>query len=107
MKKRGRTLNKMYRLPDGSGCALVSFPLPKSHWLYKNGTNESPMPFRMGTSDRRRKAWTKKIYEAGKFAIRAATQNGKDMEFDPDALLQNFVVGLLGYHTPDGRRHYP
>jgi hypothetical protein len=28
--------------------------------------------------------------------------HGQEMDFDPDALCQNLVVGLLGYHTPDG-----
>lgn len=43
-----------------------------------------------------------KIREAGKYAIRCATMNGKDMDFDPDALLQNLVTGFLGYHTENG-----
>ena len=42
------------------------------------------------------------IREAGKYAVRCATLNGKDMDFDPDALLQNLVTGFLGYHTENG-----
>jgi hypothetical protein len=37
------------------------------------------------------------IRAAGKYAVRCATMNGKEMDFDPDALLQNLVVGFLGY----------
>ena len=42
---------------------------------------------------------------AGKYAVRCATMNGKEMDFDPDALLQNLVVGFLGYFTEDGLDH--
>ena len=28
--------------------------------------------------------------------------NGKEMDFDPGALLQNLVVGMLGYWTENG-----
>ena len=27
---------------------------------------------------------------------------GKEDDFDPDALVQNMITGLLGYHTPSG-----
>jgi hypothetical protein len=43
-----------------------------------------------------------KIREVGKYATRCATMNGKEMDFDPDALLNNLVVGLLGYWTESG-----
>lgn len=42
---------------------------------------------------------------AGKYAVRCATMNGKEMDFDPDALLQNLVIGFLGYWTDDGIDH--
>ena len=97
-------------LPDGSGFAIMSMPLPENHWIYGKGPedyNVPPMPFRMGVGDAPRfnmdrKMWTDAIREAGKYAVRCATMNGKDMDFDPDALLQNLVVGFLGYHTEDG-----
>ena len=40
--------------------------------------------------------------EAAKYAVVGATMRGKDTDFDPDALVQNMVVGLLGYFTHDG-----
>lgn len=92
-------------LPDGSGFAVASFPLPKDHWLYAEGHDDPPMPFKRGTDDPERKDWEEKIRAAGKYAIRGATSNGKLEDFDPDALLQNLVVGMLGYHTPDGDSH--
>jgi hypothetical protein len=30
------------------------------------------------------------------------TRCGKETDFDPDALVQCMIVGMLGYHTPDG-----
>lgn len=90
-------------LPDGSGFILASFPLPKDHWIYQ-ATGEPPMPFRRGTSDPQRAAWAEKIQEAGRYAIRGSTMSGKEMDFDPDAMLRNLVVGMLGYWTPTGLR---
>jgi hypothetical protein len=42
------------------------------------------------------------LWDAGKYAVRSATMNGAEMDFDPDALCQNLVVGMLGYFTEDG-----
>lgn len=90
------------RLPDGSGAATMSFPLPKDHWLTQPGYNEPPMPFRIGTDDPARREWVEKIRLAAKYAVRAATMNGALDDFDPDALVQNMVVGMVGYFTVDG-----
>lgn len=99
----------MPELPDGSGFFTASFPLPKDHWLYKEGHNEPPMPFRMGTDHPHREAWADAITKAAKHAIRASTMNGKIVDFDPDAMVQNFVIGMLGYWAPgaqiDGDRN--
>lgn len=92
-----------YLLPDGSGFAVMSMALPEDHWLYAEGDNDPPMPFRRGTSDPHREEWAKSIWAAAKYAVRCATRNGKDADFDPDALCQNMVVGLIGYWTPDGK----
>ena len=89
------------RLPDGSAFGVMSWPLPKDHWLYEK-TGEPPTPFLRGTDDPERQEWREKIRAAGKYAIKAATMSGKDADFDPDALLQNLVIGMLGYHTSDG-----
>jgi len=91
-------------LPDGSGFATMSMPLPKDHWLTKKGNNVPPMPFGIGQCNfpkmkMNRRQWASAIRDAGKFAIRAATDNGKIIDFDPDALLQNLVIGMIGYDT--------
>jgi hypothetical protein len=89
------------RLPDGSGAFVASLSLPKDHWLYAAGENDPPMPMRIGLGPKRAElAW--QIREAARYAIRASTMNGKEKDFDPDAMVQNMVVGLLGYWTSNG-----
>ena len=116
-KQVGGEIKEMGRLPDGSGFAIMSMPLPKDHWIGVEGYNIPPMPFRMGSGESlrfwryrlpirttvlNRQEMADRIRAAGKYAIRASTMNGKDMDFDPDAMLQNLVVGMLGYWTADG-----
>lgn len=93
-------------LPDGSAFSTLSFPLPKGHWLYVPGVNVPPMPFRCGTDNPRHHDLAAMVRSAARYAIRASTMNGEDESFDPDAMVQNFVVGMLGYHTPDGLCDY-
>lgn len=94
----------MYVLPDGSAFCTGSFPLPKDHWLYadSDGFEAPPMPMRMGETDPRRRWFEDAVASAARYAVRASTMNGKDNDFDPDAIVQNMIVGLLGYHTEDG-----
>jgi hypothetical protein len=98
----GGTIEHVERLPDGSGAAVMSMPLPTNHWLTQPGYNVPPMVFRKGTDDPARQEWAEKIRAAGRYAVRCATMNGAEDDFDPDALVQNLVVGMLGYFTPDG-----
>ena len=100
--KLNPVFSEAVRLPDGSGAFLGSFPLPKTHWLYAEGHNEPPMPMRVGVGPRRSELAID-IKQAARYAIRASTMNGKETDFDPDAMVQNMVVGLLGYWTEDGR----
>lgn len=89
-------------LPDGSACGVLSFDLPKDHWIYTEGFNVPPMGMRCGVADDRRIYLENKIRAAAQYAVRCATMNGKEDDFDPDALVQQMVIGLLGYATPDG-----
>ena len=90
-------------LSDGSAVFYGSFPLPKGHWLYKKKENKPPMRFRLGTDHPEHDAWERSIREAARFAVRSATMNGTDNDFDPDAMVQMFIIGMIGYYTPDGR----
>ena len=101
-KKLGGKLESVTTLPDGSGAATMSLPLPKNHWLTQPGENVPPMPMRTGTANVQRIPLEAQIRAAGRYALRAATMNGAEEDFDPDALIQNLVVGMLGYCTPTG-----
>lgn len=90
------------RLPDGSGCFVDSFPLPKDHWLYKE-VGEPPMPLQMGMSPERREH-EQLLRAAAEYAVRSATRSGTISDFDPDALVQALLVGVFGYCTVDGTR---
>lgn len=92
-------------LPDGSGFALVTYPLPSDHWMTKSGDEDPPTPYLIGTDSPLRKLTTTSITRAARYAVRSATNNGKITDFDPDAMVQAFVVGMLGYHTSDGKSH--
>jgi hypothetical protein len=95
-------LLKPHRLPDGSGCFTASLPLPKTHWLYNPPRRDAPpMTMRMEAGAMRAKV-QEAVRQAVRYGLRAATRNGQDKDFDPDALEQNIIVGLLGYHTDDG-----
>jgi hypothetical protein len=98
----GGKIEEAALLPDGSGFAVMSMPLPANHWLTVDGWNVPPMPFRMGTDNPDRREWVEKIRAAARYAVRASTMNGKEEDFDPDAMVQNMVIGMLGYYTPDG-----
>ena len=86
-------------LPDGSAFFTASFPLPKDHWLYApqcdkwddvRGTRaDTPYPI-LGTIHR------ESVIKALRYAVRGATMCGKEMDFDPDALVLNAVYALCG-----------
>lgn len=101
-------------LLDGSLVATASLPLPENHWLTREDENTPPMGLRLGEADRvslvfqregrkipmvlTRNDFEHVVYQAGRYAVRAATHHGEIRDFDPDALVQHFVVGLLGPH---------
>lgn len=86
-------------LPDGSAFCVGSLPLPKDHWLYapqctewdeeRNTSADTPRPI---LSIDIRDA----VVAAARYAVRGATMCGKDMDFDPDALVKNVVYALCG-----------
>lgn len=85
-------------LPDGSAFSVVSFPLPKDHWLYaplaawdseRDDMADTPHPI---LTNAQREA----VVAAARYAIRGATMRGQEPDFDPDALVQNFCYALCG-----------
>ncbi|WP_116791425.1 hypothetical protein [Achromobacter dolens] len=88
-------------LPDGSACALASFPLPATHWLYAEreyapGAEEpKDLPAPILTHAQR-----DAVVASIRYAVRGATMCGKEQDFDPDALVQNAVYALCGPYGP-------
>jgi hypothetical protein len=85
-------------LPDGSAFATASWPLPKDHWLYaprgewdnvRDEYAECPAPILNNSH-------VQAVRAAIKYAVRGATMCGKEMDFDPDAMVQNAVYALCG-----------
>lgn len=88
-------------LPDGSAFATASFPLPADHWLYapasdwdsaRDELTECPLPI---LTHEQRDA----VVAAVRYAVRGATMRGQEMDFDPDALVQNAVYALCGPYS--------
>lgn len=71
-------------LPDGSAFMTASFPLPKTHWLYER----DPEGF-IGDPPE-----TGGLREATKWAVRATTDCGNILDFDPDAMVQNVEYAM-------------
>lgn len=115
-------------LPDGSAFAEISFPLPQSHWLYKTTpegyTPEPPMGLRCGTlkyiqdttgqpvptppidvlkiESKYRDVLARHVENAVRYGLKCATRDGKEKDFDPDAVVQSTIVGLFGFYTATG-----
>lgn len=107
MKNEQTTVSPITVLPDGSACFTMSLPLPKDHWSYDTEPIETPALLRVGnrkTIDVKatRDELVKMVREATRYAWRATSGNGKIDDIDPDALVKNMVIGLLGYWTSDG-----
>jgi len=93
-------------LPDGSAFVTASYPLPADHWLYLGAPAEDPpAPMRLGKEHPLRAFFAPILRAAGMYAVKAAMCHGKEMDFDPDAMLQNLEIGMFGYYTPDGFSH--
>ncbi|HEP6426943.1 TPA: hypothetical protein VDB83_001214 [Burkholderia cenocepacia] len=97
-KSRADALNTT-KLPDGSGFAVASLPLPNDHWLYaprcaewdgdRDTSADTPHPI---LTHEHRDA----VVAAVRYAIRGATMCGQEMDFDPDALVLNAAYALCG-----------
>ena len=79
--------NEIIDLPDGSGFLILSYALPKDHWIYDSDHTPHPVL---------NHSYRKNIVDAVRYATRGATMNGKEMDFDPDALVQNVLYALCG-----------
>lgn len=83
-------------LKDTPSFFTAELPLPEDHWLYKEEENIPPQSLKCMVTPHNYKDLKAKIREAVQYALRAATMNGT-ATLDPDALVQNVVIGLIGY----------
>lgn len=72
---------------------IISFPLPKDHWLYIEPTDIPEPPAPKGGD----KVSYDDLVAVARYAIKGATMNGKIIDFDPDAMVQCFIAGMRGY----------
>lgn len=70
--------------------------LADDHWLTQPGDNVLPAPVLKATTDKKRGELVTAIREAGMYALRTVSESGRVAAFDPDALLQNLVLALMG-----------
>lgn len=79
---------QIHELKDGNGdvvhaCATASFPLPADHWIYEEPVQpEAISELNSALSQLLRL----KIKEALKYTLQVCTLQGKDSDFDPDAM---------------------
>ena len=92
---------KLQELPDGSGFMLASFPLPQSHWIYHKKEHKEHVEgtLHQFVTEENYQNLKEKVQTAVRLAIQGATMSGKDMDFDPDALVQNAIIELLGHRN--------
>jgi hypothetical protein len=89
------SIKSVANFPDGHTAMVVSFPLSKNHWIYED-SGEPPAPLKIESIETR--MHLESVFkDAVKYAVKASTLSGKEMDFDPDAMIQNFMVGLFGY----------
>jgi len=73
-------------LPDDSSFFVTKMPLPKDHWLY-SPRDSSYISITLHRDD---------VRNAVRLALKRVTKDGKDMDFDPDALVQEVQFLLCG-----------
>ena len=89
-------------LPDGSAFSVMSFPLPKAHWLYaprEYASAEAIDPIDLPAPILTH-ALRENVIAAIRYAIRASTNCGQENDFDPDAMVQNAVYALCCPYSP-------
>lgn len=103
----GGTIREQGIHPGGdSGYAVLSLELPKDHWLYEQDENgfapPGELPMLVGGKTMVREYMDQIIRKAARYGIKAATMDGREDDFDPDAMVRNIQNGCFGYFTPDG-----
>lgn len=89
-------------LPDFLDPSVLGGLDPHEDWLTWPGASVPPMPLQMGVDDVRRDRLSVALTAAAVYALRTVTENGQNMDFDPDDLVAYLQVGMFGYFTQTG-----
>lgn len=88
-------------LPDDSAFFTTETPLPKDHWLYSEA-GTPPMLLGRGVDDPEIRAELQEAVRQGvQYSLKVSGLDGSE-SVDPDAIVQNAIIGIVGYFTPDG-----
>lgn len=91
----------------GSGFAVLSLELPKDHWLYtttEDGfTPPAPWPLLYPGHTLAREYLSRELQPGVQYGIKTVTYNGREDDFDPDAMVNQILNGIFGVHTSTGR----
>lgn len=102
----GGTIHECEVLSDGSGFATMSMPLPEDHWLHERAADgfslPAPYPLLAGRGSLSRDFLEDLITPAVRYGVKAATNDGREEDFDPDALVRNVLNGTFGLWTDNG-----
>lgn len=100
------TVHEVGSLPDGSGFATMSFPLREDHWLYEldeHGHSPRPPYHLLAPAQSKARQYLEPLMmDAVKYGVKCATMNGREDDFDPDALVGQARNGMFGLHTDTG-----
>lgn len=73
------------------GSGVRKYGMRPDHWLYAERPDDFPQVV-IGATDANRD----RVREAARYAIQGATDNGRILDFDPDAMVINFVNAICG-----------
>ena len=100
------TIHEVGALPDGSGFATMSFALREDHWLYeRTPEGYAPLPKYHMLAPKQslaREYLEPLVMDAVRYGVKCATLDGREDDFDPDALVGQARNGLFGLHTETG-----
>jgi hypothetical protein len=72
------------------------FGMRSSHWLYGERSEEFGPVFAPGVKATKMRDFRRRIEAAARHAIKAATDNGRILDFDPDAMVIEFTNAVCG-----------
>lgn len=91
-------------LPDGSAYGVIELSLPADHWIYTDwefSSDDAVRPVEIENVSIP-EDYHENVKAAVRYALRGATGCGRDMSFDPDAVILNVLYALREKEKDDG-----